>query len=250
MGFGFGGLLMGPDAAIPQNGLTLWLKADTGLYTTANHWADQSGNGHDMIGPGGANNPTPGTGINGHATVDFNGSSQYLETAVGVTLNQFITSTTFSIFVVSKYTASSDNGKLGALFTSPLIIDSGGNLGLFIYISSTNDIAWGAVNVGGNPAGLLSNAFVHSTPECIAFIQSNATGGGNGDSMTIGNSAATTQDGATIASLTGRLCCGFYVGNGSIYFKGSIGEIIIYNRAVPSNEQTVITTYLKNKFGV
>lgn len=66
--------------------MAAWFRKNTGISSAANAvsaWADQSGNGRDLIQATGANQPT----VQGDGTILFDGTSDFLKTAA-FTLNQ------------------------------------------------------------------------------------------------------------------------------------------------------------------
>jgi hypothetical protein len=234
---------------IPPSGLALWLKADTGFLSSPNTWSDQSGNGNDFIGYGGGNTPTAGTSINGHATVEFNGSSQGMQTDVSHTLSNLTSGTAFSFFCVVTYTGAGT--KLGNLFTPPIFIDQSGDFGVFGITSAGHFEVWAATDAHNNTGLVTSTSHASGSPQYLSFIQANTTGGGNGQNLTLDGDSPIAQDGIGFTGiLASRVNIGHWTGVGAAYHQGAIGEIIMYNRAVSGSEEAAINAYLKSKFGL
>jgi hypothetical protein len=242
-----------PASAIPLNGLTFWVKADTGLLTVTNKWLDQSGNGFDLTGPGGSGNPTAGTLINGKATADFlTATPSYMTTTAHD--SDLVTTTAWSLFVVFKYTGTAGNTGVG--LTPGIFIDNGSSSaawGMWCYDNAGTLTIVGQNSSINSTGAVVATGKVLANPHIAAYIQNGVAGGGNGLSLTIDADSPVTHDGATLSGLTTKtLCVGeaFIPPIASYSFNGAIGEIICYNRAVTAGEQTQIYTYLKNKFGM
>jgi hypothetical protein len=225
----------------------LWLKASAGLYILPNTWQDQSGNGNDVIAPGGAANPTLGAGINGRPTVEFNSAnSQKFESAIGDDLSNIITSNFFSLFCVFKYTGVA--GILGTLFSPTIFNDSTQQFGMYAGVAGPNQTIWGFNNAAaGQGIKVLGN-----TPAAhyVSFIQNGVAIGGNGLSITIDAGAPTTEDGAAVVLAPGQR---IMVGNpnfGAGFWDGSIGEIICYPFALTGAQQVTTKAYLAAAWGL
>lgn len=74
------------SADVPRTGLKMWLRADLGVEKDGSNyvdqWNDQSGLGNDMVQAESARRPVwQGNGLNGQATLIFDGTDDYLGTA-------------------------------------------------------------------------------------------------------------------------------------------------------------------------
>lgn len=235
-----------PPAPAPTAGMSLWVKGSAGLFTTPDVWSDQSGNGYDLTGPGGAGQPVAGTGINSLATADFTPTPQYLETALGVTLAELVTADTFSVFAVFLYAGNSNKG--GNLFTPPLLIDTSGEFAVFPFVNAGAGEIW-ASTVSHLNAGLVAGTYGKGSAVRASFLQAGVLVGGNQQSLGFSGGSTVVQDGIPIANLTGRLCVGTWVATGAGAFSGSIGEILIYPFALTGVQQAATEAYLDGVWG-
>jgi len=106
-------------------GLALWLKADAGVTLSGSNvtaWADQSGNGRTV---GVVDFPfLTANSINGKPTIDFNGSTQYVDALTPA----FVGNNNFSVIWVFKYvgdSATEDGYSPNVTFLSDTGIDQG-----------------------------------------------------------------------------------------------------------------------------
>lgn len=236
-----------PPPLQPTVGMGLWLKASSGLYVNPNTWSDQSGNGNDVIAPGGAANPTAGAGINGHTTVEFNSANaQKFESAIGDDISNIVSPTHYSIFAVFKYTGVAPI--LGTLFSPTIINDSTQQVGMYAGVAAGIETIWGFNNAAVNqglkvPAGAPAAHYV-------SYVQNGVVGGSNGLSVAIDAGAPVTEDGATVILAPGQR---IMVGNpnfGAGFWDGSIGEILVYPFALTAPEQVATKAYLAAAWGL
>jgi hypothetical protein len=133
LGYGYS-LYPGSPASQPSDisGLSLWLKADAGVTLSGSNvtaWADQSGNGRSVAV---VNSPSlTANSINGKPTIDFNGSTQYVDALTPA----FVGNNNFSVIWVFKYvgdSATEDGNSSNVAFLS----DTGIDQGLFHYVKN------------------------------------------------------------------------------------------------------------------
>ena len=95
-----------PFSPTDISGLSLWLKADAGVTLSGSNvtaWADQSGNGRTVTV---SNSPVfSASSINSKPTVDFNGSTQF----VNALTPAFVSNNNFSVIWAFKYVGDSVN---------------------------------------------------------------------------------------------------------------------------------------------
>lgn len=255
---GMGTKMLGPDAIpgpTPTPGMGFWVKGDAGLFTAPSVWSDQSGNGYDLTGPGGAGDPTAGAGINGLPTCEFDGVAQFLNTAA--LMSSMITATVgvggttlFSIFIVYKDTKGA--GRLGnSVFTPCLFCEATGQIGAWSYVAAAQDVVWGTCTANA-ATGLVTNGIVPATPTRMSFIQSGITPAANEQSLDLKGTVPVVQDGVFVNSAIGAVYVGKKLGGfaGFTEFGGSIGEIIIYPFALSGPQQTATQSYLDTKWGL
>lgn len=251
---GFGGMMLGPDVATasgggsapptsPVTGYTLWLKATN---YTAGTWTDSSGNGYNFInGVGGSRNPTAGTSINGNATVNFvSANSQYLyDTSINI--GNLISAANFSVFCVFQYTGTTSFTSGYSFFNPVLLMDSSQEWGFQGGIASSSLSVQGYVN-GASGSGPLSTGTSQSIPYYASFVQSSA---GSSLQLTLSANSVISVTNHNVPATSGNPYIGENGGGGG-YWDGYVGEIIIYNTALSSGNQSTNMSYLKNKFGL
>ena len=213
----------GGGSAIPQSGLSLWLKADAGVTLSGSNvtaWADQSGNG---------NNFTPASGtvvksnniIGSNPAILFDGGS-----LVGNNID-----TAKTIYAVIKTLAESANQYAVILETT------GGSL-----YSAISDTEWGSYF---NSAIGSTQTIPTSTATIIATISDD---GQTYEYRRNGQQVLTNTDGGGFYTRTAA-----YLGNdGSAAQAANIylSEIIVYNRVPTTQERTQIETYLNTKYAI
>ena len=223
-------------SVLPTNALQLWLRADTGVSLDASSlvtsWADQSGNGHDVVQASTGNRPTLLTSAyNGNPAVQFNGSSAYLQSAAAFDLLQG--SSDCSIFVVTRPGASqptyadlfdySHDGNGGLVYEQ-----NGNNLNQFYF----NGFAQVQLQAGQL---CFSSVIKGGTSQQVFF---------NGQLVSSGTAPSTPNFAPPR---------GFLVGNwfrGGRCYNGDIAELLIFNRALTESERTSVETYLNTKYAV
>jgi len=264
-------LLLNQSAAVAAftptsiTGLQLWLKADTGVFqdaagTTAatadahpvGLWKDQSGNGYDVSQSSDALRPIlklAANGINGRATVLFNGSSQFLLRTVA---NWLSSDSAGSIFAVVRLGAvlKSNNMVLGSAdeagstkyFEVNVVYDQ--TSGKFIETGQINgdtaDANRGSTVIAGNTvylcswrsSGTANFLSVNGSTETITT----RSGANNGDWF----ADTADRDNFTIGALK--------YSSVNYYFKGDIAEVLVYNSNLAGDNLTNVRTYLNTRY--
>lgn len=205
---------------------SLWLRADLGttIATGVSRWADQSGNGNDVVQATGADQPTlQSAGINGLSSLQFNGTSQFLQN-----LTYSITSP-LTILVVAQFAATANVVEMAYSF---------GNGGAGYLDSSDFDQGQGfnfnTVQLNVTPSGP-GNPFI-------------GTGLVNGTETSFYRTANVQQNDLVNNSTVSE----FFVGSfGASDFCGKwISEIIIYNKALSPNELRQVWSYLQGRYNL
>jgi len=240
LGGNTGSLVAGPVCATPAGltntncippsnltGLSLWLKADTGVTlngSTVSSWADQSGNGNDAIqGTAGAQPLWVGNQINEFPIVRFDGVNDYLQYSE-------IATTNLSIFSVYKKELSSNNGVIvGGYYAA--ITDF--NASSYLFMMQGNNYSY--FNGGGNTSATLISALSDGVVANMKLYK-------NGIQQTAGSSDGTSS------SFDFE-----YVGYRA-YFdnwgKDDIAEIIIYDSPLSDADRQQVENYLNNKYAI
>ena len=234
---------------VPLNGLSLWLKADSGVtYDGGNNvssWEDQSGTGNHASSSGGNRPLYLSSGLNGRPALSFDGIGQLMTIADNASLN----TDKLSIYLVMQRSGDG-NG-------NDVIFMKNGNPNLPNY---PNQGIYGLTLFNGSwaAAAKRDNAYFYdfyssfsvadSSPHLIGYrfgpsfwrahqdSQENATNGGS-----LPLSSGTLQIGGYNQSF----------GNSSgEWFNGKISEFIVYNRYVTDQEHQQITNYLRAKYAL
>lgn len=246
----------GPGGVGSTNGasnLTLWLKADAGVYSddactaaasnggSVACWADQSGYGNHFSQTTGGNQPTfTLSGINNQPILQFDGSSQFLERSFTSNLN----TDNFTIFIVARTSGS------GTSFRSPYASHCNSS-GFVIYASEVDYWhfwVWKGTQWSKQIAYDIDVSTWHIVTGYydadINMMQSIDIDGSNLDQDVpisyTKNSSCPTRIGAGETQLTSP----------NLYFPGSIAEIIVYNTALNLAERNLVNNYLSAKYNV
>ena len=232
----FGGLGLGVGsggqsgfASFDGDPLVVWLQANKNAEIDANKavsaWRDQSKNLRHAVQTTGTNQPRWSAvgGANKQPYIAFDGSDDYLR-VLPFTLNQPIT-----IFSVAVPTVSSTNN-----FS---VYDGEGTNSMRLYFASAGSTMVMQAGASVSIVGVTPTAWHRFT--CVY----------NGASSTfqIDDGAVTTGN---VGALNGS---GLYLGiagGAAVPSDSQIAEIIVFNRLLSTNEMTIVTNYLRGKYGV
>jgi len=234
----------GSAPAIPTSGLRGWYKADSGLFQLSNgttaatntgdvvgYWADQSGNNNNITQATTANKPTlANSSINSLPVVFFpNVLKSWLSFAVAPPLGG--SGVDFTVYMVGAVAGTSTHSSPGLMSGA-----TGNDINLFN--NSITEFVDAAINVA-NPTATLVTASNHA----MRYRKSGSTyffktGG-----------TETSATNATIGVITPTLI-GFGSNTAAQGYDGTLGEVIIYNRALTGTEQTQVETYLSGRWGL
>jgi hypothetical protein len=236
------------SAGVPTDGLWLWFLADTEVTVDANNlvsfWGDQSGRSADAEQSVSGLRPIKIASYkNGLPVIRFGGA-------------QFVAEQTGSTFTL--------NGKTGASWF--FVGDAGSG-------NSVDGAIIGTDDVGGRGESLILNVL---TPGIIVPVNSstvarrNAGSAWTADTFTMltaiydgsGTPSLNIYKNGTLdnGSLSGTIPAS--IGNAGVsgkigeagflsdFFVGNIGEILVYSRAVTSEEQTNIQSYLNTRWAI
>jgi len=212
-------------------------------------WHDispQASSGNNAVSPSANNNPgyTSGsTSINGLPTLQFDGENHYLNFD-----GRGIVNVNYSIFVVEQ--RSSGDGNYQYMVTSSTESD-GRNQVLQVGYRYSDVITWGQYgndyDIEIEPYGIATPR-IHSlvfnstatTPK-IYYLNGAAQIASDTDEGTVGSEGLASYESASF---------GFYGAGEDTYYKGNIGEIIIFNRALKTEERQSIEKYLSKKWNI
>jgi hypothetical protein len=234
----------GGGAAIPQSGLSIWLKADAGVTLSGANvtaWADQSGNGNNALG--GETLPTlqPNT-INGLPSIRFNN--------IDPNISRFTISNNFnlknsSVFVVVRQVNLENSfARILGFIGSSEDYDSDDGLA-FVF----NNVASQLQVESNSNSAVIENLVADNVFASVSYKIDNS---GNISVFYNGASEGTAQN----ANMTSQNSGGsIFIGQGSQNLSGAglygdIAEVIFYNRNVTTPERQQIEAYLNTKYAI
>lgn len=213
--------------------------------TTFTQWSDKSNYAHNANPIGGATTrPTYETNEqNGLSVVRFDGTND------GLSINPYselASSTGVTVFVVSKMaeeTVSVNN-------LDPRVFSTNVANGLALYYNSTNNL-WTVAGSSGIGESTQTN---ESTLFKIHTLIYDGTQTGNANRLKyryngVQNTLTFT---GTVGTTTSASINTLYIGNNNSanYWKGDIGELLIFSRTLTGTEITNVENYLTTKWGL
>lgn len=220
-------------------GCRAWCDATQQATGAVASWVDQSGNGNNATQASGAKQPVcTSASIGSNKALIFNGTSSQL-TFPSAVQDAITRTTSHSIFIVLK---SADNTSQARIILNSAQGVSDSDM-LSISIISSNLCA-GYYN--GSSYNSVSVPFIDTTLGHILSISHLA------NSTPVGELDGAVMTGSNVPQ--GDTAAGIILG-GEIQddlknFKGSIGEVIIYNRVLSATEITAINQYLSQKWNI
>lgn len=226
-----------------------WYKADTGLTLSGlnvNTWADQSGNGNNLVAtafsqsPFTTNPPVYNAGGNplGGASIDF--TTDYM-TTYNYTLGA--ASGSLTVIMIGKVTTWNSNTWLVGYFNSSSTNDNALSI-----INSTVSNKW--VGVGGSSNTPVSSPTSLVTTDAVRIMRRNAT---SQQAIQNGIVEATTANLKTLPTTNGVLVLGARpaaIGTPNLASTYRIYEVIIMRSYITDEEIASLQTYAANKWGI
>jgi len=220
-----------PFSPIDIAGISLWLKADTGVtvsggFVTA--WADQSGNGHNCSSP---NAVVLNSGP--YSNLYFDGT----ESEITLHPDVFNGFSALSLFAVWN------------------ILD-GDNLGI---LGSTNFSNFEIVTQNGSVVRMRNNNYDYNIntgglwyPEefSLSVITADSAGGGSGTARRNGSTTGVDFDDANIEALQGGQTYKIGVYAESNFANVSIAELIVYSEKLNGSQIDQVEGYLNDKYEI
>ncbi len=229
---GTGGVVIGP--VVPQEGLLLWLRADTGVTVGPDQrvrsWVDQSGNGLDAEQTGGNQQPELVNSGGRMPRIEFDGEDDFLRLPVGFDdfsagLSAFVVTSARTLDACWAVIELSNGSEIDDIFL--------GQYSQSVQYEVLNE--W--VTEGDYPVGEdLVLAVIHDTDH---LVETRTNGNFAGDMMA--SLPAVEQRAENFLGRSQYDSCG--------YLEGSISEVLLYNRAVSSDELLQIEDYLATRWG-
>ena len=236
-------------------GLDLWLEADKGVTPSGgpiSTWADQSGHGNNATQTTTGNKPAlvPNV-LNGLPVVRFNGTSSYLNLPYFM---EYATQGEGFVVLRNKVSGFSGTGYgslwfLGdstVLLGDPVVCPTGYP---YYYRDSITE-NFGSTNIFHIPVSLesLGNFNVYE----VSSQTDNWNAWINGVSLYHSSDSHIVSFGNQCLNL-GRWTKYFpnsQYGNYYWWFEGDVAEVLVFNRALSTDERATINAYLKGKYGL
>ena len=229
---------------VPQvsSNLKVWLRSDVNVGTSGSsvsRWQDQSENGNDAVQAVSLAQPTlTGSAVNGLPGVTFDGTNSYLQLPSG--FSDFTQGMT--VIAVAKPTSTANNARIIDFGTgSPqnnLILSRSGttpNFKLEVFAGGTDSSVISTGTITNNQYQVFEAVHNGIT---TASLLTNGISAGSGN---INSIPVVTRNNDYIGKS--------YSGSDGL-FKGDIAELLIFNRALSSNERTDLESYIYQKYGI
>ena len=218
------------------SGIAAWYKSDSGITVGSglvSAWADQSGNGNNLVQNTVSKQPAYGTATsNGLPLITFNGTSTTLVAAT----NAGITGSAFSIFIAYKPASIATTQSLASFGPT-----TNGRQFRLTNAKQTLTASYVA-DVGVAATAIAQNTiYVGALVYTGTSLQFYLNGTADGPAITASTTFSTSSSAITIGSHTDQI---------SEFLNGSIGEVIAYGRAVTADEQLSLSQYLGKRYGV
>lgn len=201
-------------------------------------WIDKSGNGYHLT-TGSAGFTTANSGLNDMASVDFNGSSNYLQTS-----SIDISSTNALEYFVVFDDASIDVGNTNAMITW----ETSGNVGGFELIARTTA---GQMRSRYYSGGSYNNVNLNGFSATSPYILNTSFGSSGYNNIRNGSSIASNGTAITLNSpASAPLVFGRNHSNGGAYFATEISEFISFSLELNAAEREILQQYLSAKYAI
>jgi hypothetical protein len=277
--------LLRPKASgfTPRNlsGLVAWFDADdlstfTLSGTAVSEWRDKSGNGYSVAQTDSNNRPARTGTVRGRATVDFDGTNDFLITTSGGLATAYSGDKTVDVYCVGEMHTDSEVGGINSTGTwwswgsgssgTPFLYarsNAGNGVGQFQLRNDANSTTGSITTASGDgPAGDGGDAdtskdfFIVSTAapseqNTVFRVHTIMTATGNSISGRPKSGATTTSADARPAGNTtvDRFAMGCFARNtNGDFYPARISEVIIYNRILSAAERAKLVTALSKKY--
>jgi hypothetical protein len=198
-------------------------------------WSDQSGRGHDFR-PSGPTPPSRGSGINGRASLDLDGA---VTSMGGATLGSLVARSEWTVLVVFRVVGSAPDA-VDAWLNSPIIADARGFWGVFAsaqhFWGYNWDLRENAIAVDGS-AGVSAYGYAQYDGSHLRV----SLNGSPPASVPCGDLTASALDSPVM------LGAGFRT---SAPFRGSLGDLAVWNRALTTEELERVELFFGEKYGL
>ena len=247
-------MLMSVGAELePATGFTGRYRADDYNSGTGT-WSDSSGNGHNLVLGGGTapGKTTSDANFNGKPTVTFNGTTQWIESAIA--LSSLIATTAHTIYGVIRPTASAGTGAPSG---------SGSPVGYTHVLGDSDNTAAGgylALVIGGSAGRYLcqdvyssgnkwantATGLTLSTVYGFRLVHASGTLYTRASGITEASVAAGTMGSVADFLQIGR----DYQQNAGSAYTGEMAELIFYNTNLSAGDKTATEAYIAQRYGI
>lgn len=233
--------LLGQDA-VPETGLRLWLKADSGVILNGERvkkWLDRSGNGADAIQLSPARQPAfVGNAVNGKPAIAFDGAGDYM------TFRLPLNGLTRLTLVLVCSTPLDTDGSWNGVRNAPLFWGETAPWGT-VHLSPFAGIVryrFGTGQAQNLPSVKLRNPAANRYRIVVAMKNRNR------EYLYVDGAQVLTQHGklTTIQNVDdlGNLGRGY----GNTFFRGEIAEVLVYAKTLTRDERKQLMGYLSAKY--
>ena len=201
--------------------LGLWLDSEVGVTLVGSDvsvWADQSGRGDNVTAEEGTRPALTLNSINGHPTVDSDGASEFMSLSIGLTL------TDFTAFIVGNDRANE------------FVFGVHSNTSYYIETRTAANV----FRASG------TETFAHAVPAVSAYANTILRSAGSVTSYR--NTVASINN--PQANASNYFITRLFVRGTTIYGLCSVAEIIVYERALTSEEIANVELYLNRKYSI
>jgi len=237
---------------IPE--LDLWLDANKGVIkdggNNVSQWDDRT-NTHTFLQAVGANQPDWNANqINGHPTIDFNGTTDYLKEVIA---DWLIGSNTGSIFIVSIH---SNNANITEnYFTSSDEATNNDALYFTSGFNARNNSARIRFNDGGVNNAVYGDDNIEDGVARIITRESNGTSYViriNGVNQSINELVVGDNNGKWLNDIANRdnISIGAVIRLTPGYIVSRFAEIIVYDAKISTADRAKVENYLSNKYNI
>jgi Concanavalin A-like lectin/glucanases superfamily len=217
-------------------GLQLWLDASRGILDDPLAlWSDQSGHGRDFRSSG-TTPPSRGTGLNGRASLDFDGAVTSMS---GATLGSLVARSEWTVLVAFRAVGSAPDA-VDAWLDPPIIAEPRGFWGVFASTQHFWGYSW---DVRENVSGVGSSTGVsaYGYAQYDGSLLRVSLNGSPAVAVPCGDLTASALDSPVM------LGAGFPT---SAPFRGSLGDVAVWNRALTTEELERLELFLSQKYGL
>lgn len=224
--------------------LQLWLKPSGLSGSPIDTWADNGGSARDFSATS-TTRPAAGT-LGANNAADFDGSNDYMSPVGSVTLATLIgNGSAYHVVCVYQQDTAAPTGTLPYTSGEAILSDNSGYWSIYAMERSGNKI--GVYHYDSGTKYVEVNATL-SALQCIEVGKS----GGISYARASGT-ASTTGTGSTATGNIGLGTGAMSIGRnttGSTFWDGAIGEVIVCNAALTTDEQSNLRLYLAQQWGV